>query len=232
MAKRGRYGHNKRVVVMRDFDRVVAGAVVFDCPYCKSCHGQMRDYDGRNYYTCVGCKRRVLGTAYEPRCYDSEWEAIRGEELHWLQANDRIADLREHPKIKLPYCPRGWMPDFSYIARKDGVPYRVVEDVKGKPTREYILKRRIIVGEKGPAAIGCIYRESWYERGKLHWKDYQPSPERLMGVTPEEIRAGCTAIVAVMRAEEWDQERRDLYDARLESLLAKLRAVYAGEEIA
>ena len=154
MVTRGRYGYNKRVVVVKDFERVVARAVAFICPHCEGLTGQMRGCDGRYYYTCYGCKRRVLGTAYEPRCYDSEWEAIRGEELHRLHEDGTIADLLEHPKIELPYCPKGWTPDFAYLESDGrGGSRRVIEDVKGVTPREYILKRRIITGEKGPAAI-------------------------------------------------------------------------------
>lgn len=229
MVRRGRYGYNKRVVVVQDFERVVAGAAAFICPHCESLTGQMRDYNGRHYYTCCECKRRVLGTAYEPRCYDSEWEAKRGEALHRLQAGGHIVGLVEHPKIKLPYCPRGWIPDFVYSEAIDGEFRNVIEDVKGPISPQYILKRRIIVGEKGPAAVGCLYRESWYERGELKTKDYAPSPERLVGVTADEVAAACEAIEAYEQWDEDENERTPFWHG-LESLLAKLLAVSAGEE--
>lgn len=95
--------------------------------------------------------------------HDSKKEAQRCNELHLLQEEGIISDLQiqvpfdllpftEYPKLTLP---RRWLPkgckalgnerkitykaDFVYQAEG----FRIVEDVKGKRTPDYILKRKM-----------------------------------------------------------------------------------------
>jgi hypothetical protein len=95
--------------------------------------------------------------------YDSEAEAVRGEELRELEAAGEIYNLRRQVPFELlpaQYEPdrtgkRGakikgklieratnYIADFVYI-NKDG--FQVVEDVKGMRTKEYILKRKMLL---------------------------------------------------------------------------------------
>lgn len=95
--------------------------------------------------------------------YDSRAEAIRGEELRALEAAGEIYNLRRQVPFELLPAQRekdregkrggkikgkiieravNYVADFVYI-NKDG--FQVVEDVKGLKTKDYILKRKMML---------------------------------------------------------------------------------------
>lgn len=95
--------------------------------------------------------------------YDSQAEAIRGEELRALEAAGEIYNLRRQVPFELLPAQRepdktgkrggkikgklieravSYVADFVYIT-KDGD--EIVEDVKGMRTKEYILKRKMML---------------------------------------------------------------------------------------
>ena len=114
--------------------------------------------------------RRYKGNKYGNRKtggYDSKAEARRGAELELLQAAGEICNLRKQVKFvlipaqdavggvytrgKLKGAPKrgklierecAYIADFVYV-NKDGE--TVVEDVKGMRTKEYILKRKMLL---------------------------------------------------------------------------------------
>jgi hypothetical protein len=81
--------------------------------------------------------------------YASKKEARRAGELKLMQSAGVISDLREQvtyeilPSMPLIKCPKPlrYIADFAY--KQDGVD--VVEDVKGFKTREYRIKRRLML---------------------------------------------------------------------------------------
>lgn len=92
--------------------------------------------------------------------FDSQKEAARYDALMLLQAAGEIKDLRLQPEFTLQEAfttPDGervravrYRADFSYRRRvKEGVDTRwerVVEDVKGFRTKDYELKRKLMLG--------------------------------------------------------------------------------------
>lgn len=99
--------------------------------------------------------------------YDSRKEARRAQELHLMQAAGHVAELREQVRYELipaQYEPdvitatgkhkRGrcieracyYVADFVYID-EDGV--EVVEDTKGIKTKDYIIKRKLMLERYG-----------------------------------------------------------------------------------
>ena len=82
--------------------------------------------------------------------HDSMKEAGRCNELHMLQKAKKISKLVQQPKYVLlkgfwsqhekirPLC---YIADFKY--KKDGV--EVIEDVKGKRTDVYLLKKKLLL---------------------------------------------------------------------------------------
>jgi hypothetical protein len=80
--------------------------------------------------------------------FASRKEAGRARELQLLERAGKITDLRLQVPIEiLPKQPGEravtWVADFTYIDSKTGE--EVWEDVKGMRTREYILKRKLIL---------------------------------------------------------------------------------------
>lgn len=99
---------------------------------------------GRNKYGAV--KTMLDGIEF-----DSQREAQRYWELKMLQKAGEISDLRmqvrfelipKQPKMRAVY----YIADFVYTG-KDGT--TVVEDAKGMKTREYVLKKKMMLFLKG-----------------------------------------------------------------------------------
>ena len=82
--------------------------------------------------------------------YDSKREAVRAAELHLLERAGKISDLREQVRYELIPKQEGeralhYVADFVY--RQGGE--TVVEDVKGMKTREYVIKRKLMLHVHG-----------------------------------------------------------------------------------
>lgn len=91
------------------------------------------------------------------RGYDSAKEAERARVLHLLEKAGKIRDLREQVRIELiPAQYEGrkcverkveYIADFVYV---DCVTEEtVVEDVKGVRTKEYVIKRKLLLWRHG-----------------------------------------------------------------------------------
>lgn len=114
--------------------------------------------------------------------YDSRAEAIRGEELRALEAAGEITKLRRQVPFELIPAQRepgktgkrggkikgklieravSYVADFVYI-NKDGE--EIVEDVKGMRTKEYILKRKMMLYFHGIHVVEI----NTGKRGKRH----------------------------------------------------------------
>lgn len=98
----------------------------------------------------VGCEMRAgkfnaRRTEVDGIRFDSAAEARRYTILAQKQEAGVIFDLRLQPKFPCTVQGRHiceYRADFSYVRSGDG--QRVVEDVKGKRTREYELKRKLV----------------------------------------------------------------------------------------
>lgn len=76
--------------------------------------------------------------------FDSTKEARRYRELKLLEAQGKISDLKLQPKFEIVLKCK-YKADFEYIENGE----RVVEDVKGYKTREYLQKRKLIKEQHG-----------------------------------------------------------------------------------
>lgn len=90
--------------------------------------------------------------------FDSVKEATRWRELRYLVMGRQITDLQRQVKFEL--IPNqvdengkvieravNYVADFVYIDRKTG--QKVVEDTKGYKTKEYIIKRKLMLHRYG-----------------------------------------------------------------------------------
>lgn len=76
--------------------------------------------------------------------FDSKAEVVRWGELSLLLSVGEISNLKHHPKFKLIVSGAlicTYEADSSYFEK--GHHHEIVEDVKGYPTRDYILKRKL-----------------------------------------------------------------------------------------
>ena len=91
---------------------------------------------------------------YDSKTFDSQKEAQRYAELRLLERGKVISDLRL--QVKFPLIPAqkdengkvieravNYIADFVYIDKKTG--HTVVEDTKGFKTKEYIIKRKLML---------------------------------------------------------------------------------------
>jgi hypothetical protein len=83
--------------------------------------------------------------------YDSKAEERRAGELKLLQRAGKISDLQEQVRFELiPKQPGeravDYIADFVYL---DATGAQVVEDVKGFRTREYVIKRKLMLRVHG-----------------------------------------------------------------------------------
>lgn len=76
--------------------------------------------------------------------FDSTKEARRYRELKLMEAQGKISELKLQPKFELVLKCK-YKADFQYI--ENGA--RVVEDVKGYKTREYLQKRKLMKEQHG-----------------------------------------------------------------------------------
>ncbi|MBR1750896.1 MAG: DUF1064 domain-containing protein [Ruminococcus sp.] len=97
--------------------------------------------------------------------HDSKREAMRCNELHLMQKAGEIRELETQVKFTL-LPPRKYINQpneraVTYIAdfvyKKDGV--TVIEDSKGKKTKDYIIKRKMLK-DRYCREQGCIFRET------------------------------------------------------------------------
>lgn len=80
--------------------------------------------------------------------YDSKKEYLRAMDLQLLQKIGAIKDLREQVPIEIIPKQDGekaahWVADFIYVDTETGE--EIWEDCKGMRTREYILKRKLVL---------------------------------------------------------------------------------------
>ena len=91
---------------------------------------------------------------YDGKTFDSQKEAQRYAELRLLERGKVISDLRwqvmfqllpaqKDENGKMIERPVNYIADFMYIDKKTG--QKVVEDTKGFKTKEYILKRKMML---------------------------------------------------------------------------------------
>lgn len=83
--------------------------------------------------------------------FDSKKEAVRYQELYFMQRAGKISDLQTQVKFellpsqridgKVVERPVAYVADFVYM--QDGK--KVVEDTKGFRTKDYILKRKMML---------------------------------------------------------------------------------------
>lgn len=94
--------------------------------------------------------------------YDSKHEYERHCQLKILEKNGEIKNLRYHDKqdlITLIDDPLvRYEPDFCYI--ENGV--KIIEDVKGVQTKEFILKKKIIISKLKKGEIKGKFRLTKY----------------------------------------------------------------------
>lgn len=95
---------------------------------------------------------------YDGKTFDSQKEAQRYAELKLLERGKVIADLRWQVMFQLIPAqkdengkvierPVNYIADFVYIDKKTG--QRIVEDTKGFKTKEYIIKRKLMLEKYG-----------------------------------------------------------------------------------
>jgi hypothetical protein len=88
--------------------------------------------------------------------FDSKREANRYEELRMKQRAGLICDLKVHPTYDLDVNGKhvcSYEADFSYVEADGGSPVRIVEDVKGVRTRDYLIKKRLMDAVHGIAIL-------------------------------------------------------------------------------
>ena len=87
--------------------------------------------------------------------YDSKREAKRAEELKLMQLAGAIFDLHEQVEYELIPKQAGeravkYRADFVYFTDASLAPeFMVVEDVKGMKTKDYIIKRKLMLHVHG-----------------------------------------------------------------------------------
>jgi len=95
---------------------------------------------------------------YDGKSFDSQKEAQRYAELRLLERGKVISDLKCQKSFQLipnQYDENGklieravkYVADFVYTDKKTG--QRIVEDTKGFKTKEYIIKRKLMLKEYG-----------------------------------------------------------------------------------
>ena len=97
-------------------------------------------------------------TTFQGRTFDSKREAERFAELRYMQMGKLIADLDCQVKFELIPALKDengkvieravtYIADFVYTDLKTGL--KVVEDAKGCKTKEYIIKRKLMLHVHG-----------------------------------------------------------------------------------
>lgn len=93
-------------------------------------------------------------TVFQGITFDSQKEAQRYAELSLLQRGKAISDLRLQVKFDLLPAQKGadgkviekavsYVADFTYVDKRTGE--YIVEDTKGVKTKDYILKRKMML---------------------------------------------------------------------------------------
>ena len=95
-------------------------------------------------------KYRNRKTVYDGITFDSQREASRYAELKLLERAGEISDLKLQVPFELIPKQSGeravkYIADFVYLEGGKSV----VEDVKGKKTRDYIIKRKLLLWRHG-----------------------------------------------------------------------------------
>ena len=111
---------------------------------------------GRKTVNKYGAKKWEL----DGKTFDSHHEAKRYQELRWLQMSGLITDL----KLQVPFellptqrvngkvveRPIKYIADFVYQEKEpNGESHTVVEDAKGMRTKEYVIKRKLMLAKYG-----------------------------------------------------------------------------------
>lgn len=102
-----------------------------------------------------GNKYHAVKVPTDGRTYDSQSECKRAKELQLLERHGLVRNLREQVPYEL--IPAGvgeyrkerpviYKADFVYeVCQSDGTWKQVVEDTKGAKTKEYIIKRKLML---------------------------------------------------------------------------------------
>jgi len=122
------------------------------CPRCKA----------RNHIRATRCevcgetlsKFRNVKVRMDGITFDSKKEVGRFLQLLMMQKNGEISGLTVHPRFRLKVNDEKvcvYVGDFQYWMCNDAIKgsCMVVEDVKGKRTREYVLKRKLMKATLG-----------------------------------------------------------------------------------
>ena len=132
------------------------------CPRCKA----------RNDIRATRCevcgetlsKFRNVKVRMDGFAFDSKMEAARYLQLLMRQKNREISGLTVHPRFLLKVNDEkvcAYIADFQYWVCHSDIKgsCMVVEDVKGKKTRDYVIKRKLM-----KAVLGIEVKEIQYER--------------------------------------------------------------------
>ena len=103
-------------------------------------------------------KYRAVRAAVDGYVFDSLFEAERWMELKMLEKAGVIKDLRRQVRFEvIPETKRNrahhYTADFSYTENGKAV----AEDVKGVKTRDYLLRRDLLLAS--PSFAGAVFRE-------------------------------------------------------------------------
>lgn len=127
---------------------------------CVSCGHRWRTSRTKTPFPCPRCKRHTgYGRPLKPSKYrnqrvtvegvefDSKKEAARWVELQAAERAGQIWDLRR--QVRFPLDVNGthicdYVADFEWKVQMGSCTARIVEDVKGRKTREYGLKKRLM----------------------------------------------------------------------------------------
>lgn len=100
-------------------------------------------------------------------CYDSTKEFQRHEELKILEKCREISNLRFHDKkdkIILQENPKiEYEPDFCYDEKDN----HIIEDFKGMQTKEFILKKKMIISKIKKGELQAAFRITKYINGNF-----------------------------------------------------------------
>jgi len=115
-------------------------------------------------------KYHATKTTIDGHTFDSKLEAQRYQELRLLEKAGQISDLRRQVRFEIIPKTRAtrahhYTADFTYI--EGGVP--IVEDVKGVLTRDYVLRRDLLISS-GAMGLGAVFRE-YTQKGVKDFKE-------------------------------------------------------------
>ena len=97
-------------------------------------------------------KYHAVRTFYDGKWFGSKRESERYKDLVLMERAKLISDLKTQVKFELiPKCgkerPAYYIADFTYSEPQNGglEPRHIVEDSKGRRTKDYIIKRKLML---------------------------------------------------------------------------------------